>query len=265
MSDEYSARTMKARSALPLLLSLVGFHPAFAQGSAGSSGTLEPTVLVDCPTAGMLDKGSLQICTDFYQDGGVEFGAAYGILDRISLGLSYGGAYLIGSQTPVMYPAPGVNVKLRIIEESPIIPALAVGFDTQGHDGYLKDLDRFAVKSPGLYASLSKNYSFLGYLSFHGGTNYSFERSDGDTDLNYFCGAEKTIGPFLSAVVEYDFAINDNDSTALGHGRGYLNAGLRCSLGGGLTISMSFKDLTRNSKLDTPPRRTFQIEYSRAL
>jgi len=45
-----------------------------------------------------------------------------------------------------------MHVKIRLLEESYILPALALGFDSQGKDGYLKDLDRYKIKSPGFYA-----------------------------------------------------------------------------------------------------------------
>ena len=50
---------------------------------------------------------------------------------------------------------------------------ILVGLDTQGKEGYLKDLRRYEIKSPGFYIAGSKNYAFLGYLSFHGGVGYN--------------------------------------------------------------------------------------------
>lgn len=235
---------------------------ASAQGSAGSSGKLEPRFVVDIPTAGMIDRGSFAVDVDFYQGGGVLFSFSAGIFDRVSLGLSYGGSRLIGGESPVMNETPGFNIKLRVLEESALIPALALGFDTQGRDGYIPPLSRYVIKSPGLYAVASKNYNFLGYLSLHGGTNYTFERADGDRDLNFFAGADKTLGPFISVLLEYNFAINDNGGDALGRGKGYVNAALRISLGGGLTLGINLKDLTKNGSDVTVANRTFRIEFA---
>jgi hypothetical protein len=233
-----------------------------AQGSAGTSGKLEPRFLIDIPTAGMIDKGSFAVDVDFYQGGGVLFGFSAGIFDRLSLGLSYGGSRLIGGESPVMNETPGFNIKLRVIEESALFPALALGFDTQGRDGYLSALSRYVIKSPGLYAAVSKNYNFLGYLSLHGGTNYTLERADGDRDLNFFVGAEKTVGPFVSVLLEYNFAINDNGGDAIGRGKGYVNTALRISLGGGLTLGIQLKDLIKNGADVTVANRTFRIEFA---
>jgi hypothetical protein len=239
-----------------LLLSSI----ALAQGSAGTSGKLEPRVLVDVPTAGMLDKGSFAIDLSFYQEGGILFGLSAGIFNRLSFGISYGGSRLIGSQDPILDELPGVNLKIRVLEETPLLPALAIGFDSQGKDGYLKELRRYVIKSPGLYAVLSKNYLFLGYLSLHGGVNYSFEQNDDDRDFNAFLGLEKTLGPVFSLVTEYNLAFNDNSGHAIGRGRGYLNAGFRWTVGSGLTLTVNLKDLTSNGGDVRVANRTISLE-----
>ncbi len=246
-----------------VVLVLLASNGSFAQGSAGSSGKFEPRFIVDMPTAGMLDKGSYAVDLSFYQNGGVLLGFSVGALSRLSLGVSYGGTGLIGSGTPVMNEIPGFNAKIRILEESTTLPALAIGFDNQGKDGYIKELSRYVMKSPGFYAVLSKNYSLLGFLSLHGGVNYSLERSDGDKDVNGYVGAEKTIGPFVSILAEYNLGLNDNGGQAPGKGRGYLNAAFRWSISGGLTLGVSFKDLLQNGNEDSASIRTVSLEYIR--
>jgi len=240
---------------------LTGFQ-ASGQGSAGTQGKIEPRFIIDMPTAGMLGKGMYAVDVDFYQDGGVLVALNAGIFDRLSFGISYGGSKLLGSESPVMNELPGVNLKIRILEESLGFPALVVGFDSQGKDGYIKDLDRYLVKSPGLYAAVSKNYTLLGFFSLHGGVNYSFERADEDRDINFYTGAEKSLGPFLSAIVEYNLALNDNDGKAIGKGRGYLGAALKCSLGGGLTVGLNFKDFFSNARGESMIRRTIRLEFA---
>jgi hypothetical protein len=237
--------------------------PAMAQGSAGTDGKLEPRFIVDMPTAGMPDKGCFVLDVDFFQEGGVLLGISAGIINRLSFGVSYGGSRLIGAGAPSMNPTPGVNLRVRVLEEGMLLPALVLGFDSQGKDVYLKDVDRFQIKSPGFFAAVSKNYSFLGYLSFHGGVNYSLERADGDRDVNVYAGVEKTLGPVLSALLEYNFGTNDNSGQALGKGWGYLNAAVRMMLGNGLTIGVSFKDIVKNGPNVTVANRTVQLEYSR--
>jgi hypothetical protein len=237
-----------------------------AQGSAGTGGSLEPRYLVDVPTAGMLAKGSFAIDLDFYQAGGVLFGLSAGILDRLSFGVSYGGTDLIGSGEPVMNSVPGVNLKIRIIEENVALPAIVLGFDSQGRDGYIKALRRYAIKSPGVYAAASKNYALLGFFSIHAGTNYSFERDDNDKDINVSAGIEKSVGSVISLLLEYNLGSNDSDGKAVGKGRGYLNGALKWTVGGGLTLAVCLKDLARNSRSDvTVANRVVKIEYVQAF
>lgn len=234
---------------------------ALGQGSAGSAGKLEPRYLIDIPTAGMLAKGSFALDVDFYQEGGVLLGLTAGFLDRFSLGVSYGGSRLLGGGSPVMNDLPGVQLKVRVFEESIAFPAIVLGFDSQGKDGYVRSLNRYVIKSPGLYAAFSKNYALLGFFSIHGGINYSLERADGDRDFNLFAGVEKTVGSVISLVAEYSLAMNDNSGEATGKGRGYLNAGLRWAVGSGLTLSVYFKDLTQNGGSWEVANRTVRIEY----
>lgn len=231
------------------------------QGSAGSDSRLEPRDLIDIPIAGILHGGSYALDINFYQEGGVLLGFSVGFLDRVNLGLSYGGSKLLGAQDPEMNEAPGVSLKVRVIEENLILPAVAIGFDSQGKDGYIKNLNRYAVKSPGLFVVGSKNYTMAGFFSIHGGVNYSFERADGDRDFNIFAGAEKTLGPVVSIVAEYNLAANDSDGNAVGKGRGYLNAGLKWSLGSGLTLGVNLKDLAKNGTDVNVGNRTIALEY----
>ena len=83
--------------------------------------------------------------------------------------------------------------------------------------------------------------------------------------MNFFGGIEQTIGPFLSVVGEYNLGMNDSDHNALGKGRGYLNAGIRASLGSGLTFSFILRDILQNQQQDGFAYRTISFEYVERL
>jgi hypothetical protein len=202
---------------------------------------------------------------DFFQEGGVTLGISAGALDRLSFGLSYGGSRILGNQAAHMQKLPGINIKYRIVDESPILPAIAIGFDSQGKETYIDSTERFMIKSRGLFAAASKNYRFLGNLSLHGGINRSMEAKDGDKDLDVFVGAEKSIGPEMSFLFEYDFGFNDSAPASVGKGRGYMNAGLRWSFGNGFTLGFDLKNLVRNQDEVTIGNRVIKIEYVRML
>jgi len=235
-----------------------------AQNTAGDESNVEPRYLIDIPTAGILKRGTVAFDGNFFQNGGLTFGLYVGALDKLTLAVSYGGAGIIGKDTVTMQKLPGVMVKYRLFDETEVVPAIAFGFDSQGKETYLDSLERFTIKSRGIFIAASKNYSFLGFLSFHGGVNWSMEKKD-DKDMNAFLGLEKSIGSEISLLTEYDFAFNDNAPGSLGKGNGYLNAGLRWSLAGGLTLGFDFKNIVKNQNNVTFANRTLKVEYVRSF
>ncbi len=234
---------------------------ALAQSYAGDEATIEPMMLIDKPTAGLLKRGSYTVSSDFFQRGGVLVGLSVGIFEPFTFGISYGGTDIIGPNEIHMNPLPGVNAKLRLVGEGALIPALAIGFDSQGKEPYIDSLKRYEIKSPGVYIVASKNYTLLGNLSVHGGLNKSLESEDGDRDLNMFVGVEKSLGKDISIMLEYDFAVNDNHGNALGKGNGYFNFGFRWSWGKGLTVGFNLKNITKNQDNVNIGNRTLQIDY----
>lgn len=238
---------------------------AVAQGSSGEKAAFEPRYVIDLPTAGMLPHSTLSTDLDFYHGGGLLVGVSFGLFDRLDAGLSYGGVGIIGTESPSWNNSPGFHIKIRLLEESVAFPAIALGFDSQGKEEYVDSPGRYVIKSRGIYAVASKNYEAMGDLSLHGGVSYSLERGDDDTDPDVFVGIEKTIGPVISAVGEYDLALNDTNEDALGRGRGYLNVGLRASLGRGLTLGLNLKDLLRNQQTVSVGNRTITVEFVQPL
>ncbi len=234
---------------------------AEAQSYAGDAAAVEPTMIVDKPTAGILKRGSYAVRTNFFERGGVLVGISVGVFDNFAFGVSYGGTSIIGYDKIEMNPLPGVNAKLRLVDEGVTMPALALGFDSQGKGPYVDSTNRYTIKSPGFYLAGSKNYSFMGNLSIHGGLNLSLERGDGDKDLNFYVGAEKSIGRDISIYGEYDFANNDNNSRSLGKGRGYLNFAFRWSWGKGLVVGFDLKNVFKNQDHVTIGDRTLQLDF----
>ncbi|HUN66058.1 MAG TPA: hypothetical protein VMW43_08135 [Bacteroidota bacterium] len=252
-----------ARSAgIVLLFLLLGDRSVLnAQGTAGSGALLETRSLVDIPTAGMLPHGDFALGMEFFQEGGMLFSGSFGVTDHFMLGLSYGGTGLLGDAHPQWNPAPGVLFRVRIFDETISLPALVLGFESQGKEPYVTDPGRYTIKSPGFYLVVSKNYEAYGTLSFHGGVNYSLEHADGDKDPDLFAGAEKSVGRFLSFLAEYNLGWDDSDRGARGRGRGYLNLALAVSAGNGLTLRFSLKDLLHNQPQVTAGNRVFSVDF----
>lgn len=261
------ARPMVTRLyAMALLIVVLMTATMRAQTTAGDGSSVEPRQLIDIPTAGLLGRGAFGMDIDFFQNGGVGMALSAGALDRLSFGISYSGTGVIGNESPMMQKLPGVNIKFRLFDESRTMPAISIGFDSQGKEAYIDSTERFTIKSRGVYIAASRNYSMLGNFSIHGGVNLSMERGDGDKDLDMFVGVEKSLGKDISLMGEYDFGFNDNGARSLGQGKGYLNFGIRWSFGNGFTLGFDVKNVFRNQENDvTIGNRTMKVEYVRTL
>jgi hypothetical protein len=244
-----------------ILQSMFCYNNMDAQASAGSDAIIETRSLIDIPTAGIIPHGSFALDMDVYENGGLLVGTSVGLFNRLTVGISFGGTGILGTDKPAWNNIPGFAARLRLIDETVFIPAIALGFDSQGKEAYIDELSRYTIKSLGFYAVASKNYDALGDLALHGGVNYSLERADGDTDPNIFIGTEKTIGPIASVLAEYNLGANDSNHDARGRGRGYLNVGFRMSVGKGFTVSFDIKDLFKNQHDQSIGNRTLSLEY----
>lgn len=238
----------------------------FGQGTGGTNAKYEYRSLVDLPTAGILEKGFVGIGMDLMPQGIVIPRIEVGVLDNFSFGISYGGSNIIGSGKIDWYKLPGVNIRARIYDETLILPAFTIGFDSQGKGFFDKELNRFQIKSPGVFITASKNFELFGYLSIHSVINYSLERDDADKDLNIGFGFEKTINERISVVGEYDVAFNDNTGNAIGAGNGFMNLGIRWSVGDGLTLGLNLRDLLDNKKISSSAAdRGIFVEYVKGI
>ncbi len=257
---------MKFRTFVLVLLTSSAAFAGNLNGSAGSDAGVESRYLIDMPTAGILHNGMIGMNVNFYEASGVLMSLEAGAFNRLTFGLSYGGTNVIGSGPVEWNKFPGVNIRFRLLDETAGFPAITLGYDSQGKDAYVSRYDRYSYKSPGFFAAGSKYFSMLGYLGIHGGVNYSLENGDGNKNLNFYVGVDKTIGSDISLVAEYNFGMNDNlaDSTSLAKpGPGYLNAGVKWSVGNGFTVEFDYKNILDLKK--TGSLRSIRIEYVQSM
>jgi hypothetical protein len=237
-----------------------------AQNNAGENATAEYRYLIDLPTTGVVEKGTVGITMDLMPNGIMLSRMEVGVFDDISFGISYGGSNIIGSGDIDWYEYPGVNLRYKIIQESLLFPSITVGFDSQGKGFWFDDPGRYAIKSPGFFAAASKNYQFLGYLSLHGSVNYSLENADGENFTNFMVGIEKTIGSRVSVMFDYNFGLNDNGSDKFGKGNGYLNLGIRFAVADGFTLGLDLRDLLDNKQWSpSSADRALRLEYAQRI
>jgi hypothetical protein len=226
--------------------------------------TLQPTDLVTVPTAGLIPKGSYIAKFNLFQGGGLMGGISVGISDRFMIGVSYGGAQIVGNQNINWHNQPGIEVRYRFIEESLKFPGVLIGFTSQGFGEYIDTLKRYETKAKGFYTVASKNYEFFGNLGLHAGINYNpIEREDGDSDPSFFFGIDKNLNSEISVVAEYDAALNDNASNeiSLGKGKGYLNAGIRWAVVENVHLEVDFNNILLNRNEMKYMNRELKISF----
>lgn len=235
-----------------ILIFICAASAAFGQESSPAT-PYQHRQLVNVPTAGMLNKGNYEIGMRLFANGGVLSNIGVGITDRFMIGISYGGEKIIGSGKVNFNPLPGVDVRYRAVDESTAGPAVTLGFNNQGFGPYYKSVDtvkvnRYTQKSRGLFITASKNYAFAGNLGIHGGISWSVtEKKDKDNQPAFFVGVDKSINDELTAVWEYDLALNDNKDI-IGHGRGYMNVGAKLNFGQKVMVEFIMTDILNNSK-----------------
>ncbi|MDH3215615.1 MAG: hypothetical protein OEN01_04880 [Candidatus Krumholzibacteria bacterium] len=206
----------------------------------------QPVYVIDKPTAGILPNGSYLLRGRAGPESSFLLGVYVGFREVIQIGASFGMQNVFDHGTPAVNDYPGFTVRARLLQETNI-PALAIGFDSQGWGVYHEDLERYDRKSPGLYAVVSKNYALLlGELSLHGGISWSTERKF-DRDPNVFGAGEWTVFERLSVLLGLDTALNDDAQIhSFGQGGVYLDAGVAWHAGETVRVSLVFSDLTGN-------------------
>ncbi len=237
---------------LCLAMTLPGF--AFAQQY------VEQRQLIDLPTAGTLDRGSYAIDLRMFANGGLLGRVSVGLSPRFMFGISYGGENIIGEGDIDWNPDPGIQARLRVLDETFVLPAVTLGFDSQGYGKYDNALNRYETKSRGIFAVASKNYAILFNLGLHAGLNVSLEDDDDDNELNFFLGADFSLNREVRAFAEYDFGINDNENDLqFGSGTGYFNAGVQWGFSDRLFLQVNLKNLFENGSNHVA--REFKIGY----
>jgi hypothetical protein len=237
--------------------------PVWVAWSQDTATEYESQDLIDQPTAGMLERGQYGFSVRFYPYGGALGSIRAGLFNRFMIGVSYGGRNIIGRGEPDMNELPGVLIKYRLFEETDL-PALAIGFDSQGYGLWLDPKNRYEIKAKGLFAVASKNFGlgWLGTLGLHGGLNYNAFEGDDDANMTGFFGFDKSINEEISVVGEYDLALDDNSPQAIGKNRGYLNAGLKWTFARQLGLEFNFKDILENQKDINSISRELRITYA---
>lgn len=161
------------------------------------------TELIDVPTASIADYGAFSSRSRMFANGGVVEWLSFGVFQRLNIGASLNVDKLIGTGSPVQVTRPDLQVKFRFYDGTPILPALAVGFDGQGYL-YNRVDHLYNQRDHGLYLVGSQEIVFPG-LQVHAGINIpDFD----DNPLFGFMGVDYNIKDRVLIMAEWD-NIND--------------------------------------------------------
>jgi len=214
------------------------------------SGLLEPRRVVDIPAAASLPRGVFEIDGKVYPSGGALAAVNIGITSRFMFGISYGAQNLVSDQAPKWNPRVEFFAKYKFFDETWYMPAIALGFESQGYGPYDRQFDRYTIKAKGFFGVVTKTYD-LGTLStgLSGGINYNplEGRKDRDKNPSFFMGADARISNYVAFLGEYDFAFDDDSKKQLfGRGWGYFNLGVRWLFSESLWLEADFRDMFQN-------------------
>jgi len=212
---------------------------------------MPPRYLINAPTAGTLPRGCFHVVMRVYNHGGLLGETAIGLSNRLMIGISYGAENIISDYSANSNPRIEFNLKLRLIDENYLLPAFAIGYNSQGYGAFIDDRDRYTFKSKGFFGVVSRNFTTQ-YLSAggHVGVNYSLENDvDNDEEPSFFFGLDTKFNNNIAMAIEYDMGLNDDRASQnYAKGRGYLNFGLKWMYSDNLEIEILLNDLLLNRK-----------------
>ena len=234
-----------------LMFLLMGSLYAQQKEAARSVFDIPPRNLINAPTAGTLPRGCFDVVLRVYPNGGIMGSTSIGLSNRFMVGLSYGAEGIIAESEPNWNPRIEFNIKLRLIDEGFYMPALSLGFCSQGYGSYSSEWKRYTYKSKGFYGVISRSFAFYNSsVGGHFGINYSMEHEiDKDNSPSFFFGFDTQFNYNVAFLFEYDAALNDDGSNQLfGKGRGYLNMGIKWLFSENLELEAVFENLLNNRR-----------------
>ena len=129
---------------------------------ANTVSAYELNTLIDCPTAGILQRGESEITAKLYKENGLLLGTKIGLFPRFMFGVNYGAEEIVGNKEPNWHERVEFNAKFRIIDETAQMPAIAIGYDSQGHGKYNTVIDSLTEKEISRMILNPKDFTWLG-------------------------------------------------------------------------------------------------------
>lgn len=241
--------------------------------------------LVDIPTPRVLERYQTQVTFRFYREGGLLVKGKVGLMERLTMGLSYGARGVVGDGEIRGNPRPGLSLRYLISQEGKDLPfSLTLGYEGQGYGLHYGKQDNVQVNS-GSYP-VEKQYEFYqtnskGFfvvmgkeiprgIYVVGGINHSLEASPQKGSVSFFVGVEERFTSSLVVKLEYDnvfqrkieyadFLEGYEDEEEFREAGGELNLGISWYASPSISLELDFRDITQ--RFDPSPNRVFRINY----
>jgi hypothetical protein len=207
---------------------------------------------VDQPVPISLAHGEYYVSARLWGDGGILMRFGIGLFDRVTLGMSYGGNYIIGANPPQFFDRwrPDFQARLSVLREEGYVPNLLLGFESQGYDDCIQG--EYQVREKGVYVCAGKTVDAI--------------RTHCQLGLSYWKGMDGflALNALLPGNVEFvaEYAGGFNDTTDLD--RGWLNAGVGWTFAERIRLVLGLRDILGN-RAETRLNRTFEISLNQSF
>ncbi len=227
-----------------LFLLLTVFCLPLALPAQDYDGYAPETLLIDVPTANVLDKYQASFLTRSYADGSIMESLDFGVIPQINIGFSLAVYELIGNSDDIKVLDPDFQVKWKLFDGSLYLPAIAIGYDGRRY-GYNRATKDYMDDRKGGYITLTREI-FVPGLNASAGMNLSdFDRHD----LYFFMGMSWRANEWFSFVGEWDNINNMRDSR--------LNLGAHIYVTPSLVLSGAVRRIGRGDENE----RILQLRY----
>ncbi|MBN2464283.1 hypothetical protein JXD38_01485 [candidate division WOR-3 bacterium] len=190
---------------------------------------------IDEPVPISLAHAEYYISGRLWGEGGIMMRFGFGLWNRVTLGMSYGGNYVLGPGAPRFFDRyrPDFQARIAILQEQGYTPNLLLGFESQGYDDC--SLQVYQVREKGAYLCAGKTFDAI--------------RSHCQLGLNYWDGfnaflAVNTLLPgSVELMLEYDPAFNDRGDVDHGLHPGYFNFGVGVTIAEKVRMVLGLRDV----------------------
>lgn len=208
--------------------------PFFARADQGDPVSLQ-TMLIDVPTAEVLDKYQASLLTRTYSEGSVMETIDFGVISRVNIGVSLAVHELLGNSDDIKVLSPDFQVKWKIFDGNLYLPAIAIGYDGRRY-GYNRQTKKYLDDRKGGYLVMTREIIWPSFNATLGANLSDFDKND----FYVFSGLSYTIADVVGLMAEWDNINTIRESR--------FNAGVRFYLHPSLSLDGAVRRLGRGDE-----------------